>query len=109
MHLKVSQSRALDILGWNPNEKFLNAIGSNWRADDDGTIDGTSVCWLLCWAKAEGRNNEAAAHEARRAFEAIIDTPLDRLDTPDIHEWAQRTGRYGVRAAVDAELARLLG
>jgi hypothetical protein len=108
----------LKELEQNPNKKFLDAIEQHWLVDppgvvdgDDvfGVVDGTSVCWLFCWAKAEQAQNEAAAEHAKYAFDMILDVPLWEFDRAVSHAWAQDEGRYGNRALVDAELSRLLG
>ena len=119
IRLKVSRDEAQKILrDENPNAKFKSAIWGHWIVDPPGTVDGddvygvvdgTSVCWLFCWAKAEGPQNEAASMHARWAFNKILDVSFADFDKVVSHGWAQLSGRYGNRAAVDAVLARQLG
>lgn len=118
IRLRVSRRAALDVLARNPNEKFQGAIRDHWIVDPPGTVDcddvhgvvdGTSVCWLFCWAKAEEPQNEAASEDARRAFDEILDVSFARFNKVVSHTWAQEKGRYGNRVMVDAELDRLLG
>lgn len=51
----------------------------------------------------------AAAEDARRAFDEILDVSFAQFDKAVDHTRAQKKGRYGNRATVDAELNRLLG
>ena len=117
IRLRVSRRSALDVLARNPNAKFQGAIRDHWMVDPPGTVDdddahgvvdGTSVCWLFCWAKAEEPQNEAASEDARWAFDEILDVSFAQFNKVVSHTWAQK-GRYGNRAAVDAELNGLLG
>ena len=119
IRLRVSRGAALDAiaLASSRNDKFQRAMHL-WNVDPPGTVDGdevygvvdgASVCWLFCWAKAEGPQNGAASAAARKAFDDILDVSFAQFDRVVDHRWAQDEGRYGSRAKVDAELNRLLG
>ena len=105
--LRVSNDEARSALRGVPHETFQNATNHNWKVDDDGTVDGCSVCWLYCWAKT-GMGSPKAAAAAERVFDEVLSSSFDRFDAAVDHEWA-RWARYASdRRAVEAELARLL-
>lgn len=106
--LKVSTNEARNVLGRVPHQTLQDAVSRNWNVDPDRTIDGRSVCWLYCWAKT-GMGSQNAAEAAERAFDDLVDVSFDRFDAVVDHEWARRARYSGDRAAVDAELATLLG
>ena len=105
--LTVSKEEAGSALRGVPHQTLQSAISRNWKVDDDGGIDGCSVCWLYCWAKT-GMGSPKAAAAAERVFDEVFSIPFDRFDASVDHEWARWARYSGDRRAVEAELARLL-
>jgi len=108
IHLKVSENDAQIALQRVQHQRFRDGIRLHWKVDDDGTIDGRSVCWLFCWGKT-GMNSDDAAMVAQRVFNEICDISFDRFDAKVPHGLARsyRSRNMG-RVWVDAELEKLL-
>jgi len=107
--LKVSKEEAEKDLKYVKHEKFRKAIVRNWIVDEEGAIDGRSVCWLYCWGKT-GLNSPDAAMAARRVFDDIFNVSFERFDAKVNHEWARNARQLHMdRKEVEAELERLLG
>lgn len=106
--LRVGEHEARIALDRVPHKRFKGVINTYWRVDPDGGIDGRSVCWLFRWAKADSYN-ESAAEAARLAFDEIVDVSFNRFNAAVDYDWTGKARYSKTRAAVEAELRRLLG
>lgn len=80
--LKVSPAEARAEVGRIGHERCQQAAAQRFRTVEDaaGMVCATppSVAWLFCWV-ATGLSSEAAAQDARRAFNAIFDLSYETL------------------------------
>ena len=82
IQMKVSKQEAEKELSLIGHQTFQQGFREHWKyKNKKGTDQPTaqSICWLYCWAVAEGRGYKKAGELARQAFNHIFDHSSDWL------------------------------
>lgn len=90
--MRVTPDEARSLIREIPHKSCQTGALNNWVEGGASGVTAQSICWLFCWAKT-GMNSDAAAMQARRAFNKIFDKPYEWFDACVPHEWA-REARY---------------
>lgn len=93
IQMKVSAQEAKQKLSQIGHEKFQQGFSKHWKYKT-GTAQATaqSICWLYCWAEAEGGSYKRAGELAREAFNYIF-------DPPNAYDWLRKRPRFTLKVA----------
>ena len=110
----LSKQNAMKILSRIQDATFQRGLKKHFRnhiyRDEDGKdqVKVQGICWLYCWASADGsRRHAPTARQAREAFNQIFDPSYDWLP-PELLETAYDL-RYKTRDVEQEFLAVICG